>query len=234
MRNGIKLSIALCAVALVLVYFSNEQQKNAPSETTVASNPTDKTKSNKKGSTSNSTLTSLEIEIYTPKKLEDGSEQECIECSSEDDSFIQEDDTNSSLSSPVISTNNIQLDPPVEKVSVDDQHLLIDELFMNESVKAEWSTATESELNNVFRDNNNNAVLSESGLDYSDSECRSTVCSVNFVPHQGIDGMTRMDRMRQLLSLTSFFEQEQSLSEARMFTEYTEDGRLVVKLLFND
>jgi len=152
---------------------------------------------------------------------------DCDECSKFDDN-----DTSITNNNPVISSKDVQINTETAgHFSVEEGHSFIDNLLLTEPINPKWAGDTENNINSIFRNSDNYPTLSENGLDYTESECRSTVCSVNFIPTGELD---KMGKMRQMLALTSFFDQEQALSDAEMYTEYAEDGRFLVKLHFKE
>jgi hypothetical protein len=131
----------------------------------------------------------------------------------------------------VVSAEDVKLiNEPESEVDIDKQLQIVDELFRNQSIDQAWAVSTENDINNIFLSNENNPVLLESGLDFTGSECRTSICNVSFVP---INTTERVTRVRQMLALTSFFDQNQMLSDAQMYIEYTQDGQLLVKLNFD-
>jgi len=65
---------------------------------------------------------------------------------------------------------------------------------MSEPANKEWPEKTENSTNEIFRNSDNYLVLSESGLDFSESECRTTVCSVNFTPTSQLNKMGKYNK----------------------------------------
>jgi len=168
--------------------------------------------------------------IISTNQKEEAKLVDCLECPEGIKSEGESQDKQIEHRNSPVSSKDIELDlESLETLTLEEEHQVLDELLINEPINDEWAAQTESNINKIFQDGNNYQVLSESNLDYLDSECRSTVCGVSFVPTQELD---RMGRFRQLLSLTSFFEQNEDLHNAQMFTTYTDDGRLVVKLKF--
>ncbi len=190
---------------------------------------------NKEQSTVNPIVTNPENEIRKKKTLEAKAntkiseiEIECTEC----DENGETNDVNQEMSqlkrSP-ISSKDISIVEEIKELSIDESFAIIQDLVENEPINTQWAVEAEENINGIFRDSKNFDILSESDLDYTDSECRTTICSVNFIPTKTLDPM---GRMRQMLALTSFFEQDQDLDDAQMHTNYTDDGRLIVTLLF--
>ncbi len=113
--------------------------------------------------------------------------------------------------------------------SVDEENSRIDELLIDEPIDQEWAGEIEDRISNIFTDSDNYVILSESGLDFSYSECRTTVCQINFIPNIELD---KSIKMKQLLSLTSFLGQDNAFSTAQLNTKYTDEGFLSVTLQF--
>ncbi len=135
-----------------------------------------------------------------------------------------------SLDSDVSFTDleEIELDDSVREI-VAESHLSIDELLLSEPVEQPWAGETEDRIVAIFTDGDNFIILSESGLDYSDAECRKTVCEINFVPNVELD---KNIKMKQQLALTAFLGQDSRLSSAQLNTAYSDEGFLKVKLQF--
>lgn len=141
------------------------------------------------------------------------------------------EETQVSEKGPVSSRHVVLDEKTINIISVEDEHAMLDNLLANEKVDAVWANKTENNINEIFQNSDNYQVLSENNLDFNESHCRSTVCSVSFTPTKEVAGMARIS---QLISMTSFFESNEDLDNAQMFTEYNDDGLLIIKLNFSD